>query len=57
MAIRAGWRLRVLYVKGMIMIIAAGGAVNESLERRLMKEANSAAGRWLENNNSSYYKS
>lgn len=29
------------------MIMAAGGAVNESLDRRLMKDANKFAGRWL----------
>ena len=45
--ISAGCRLRMLYVKGMTMTIAAGGAFNESLESLLMKEASRVAGRWL----------
>jgi hypothetical protein len=48
MDMRAGWRLRVLYVKGMIMIMAAGGADSDRRARRLIKEASSVAGMWLD---------
>jgi hypothetical protein len=34
-------------VNGMVMTMAAGGAVNESRESRFMKEARRLAGRWL----------
>lgn len=34
-------------MKGMVAIIAAGGAKSASRERRLMKEAIVAAGRWF----------
>ncbi len=34
-------------MKGMIMMIAAGGAVSDSWANRLMKDATSAAGRSL----------
>lgn len=45
MTMQAGCFLSTLYVKGMIIIIAAGGAERERRERRLMKDANSVAGR------------
>ena len=34
-------------MKGMIMMIAAGGALKDIRERRLTNEARSVAGRWL----------
>ena len=47
MTMHAGCRLRRLYVKGMSITTAAGGALSESRARRLAKAATSAAGRWL----------
>lgn len=46
--IRAGCCLRMLYVKGTIMMIAAGGAFNESLDNLLTNDANKVAGKWLD---------
>lgn len=47
-AMRAGCRLRTLYVKGIIMMIAAGGALSDNLDSLLIKEANNDAGRCLQ---------
>jgi hypothetical protein len=44
---RAGCRLRMLYVKGMIIMIAAGGAFKDSLDNLLTNDANKVAGKCL----------
>lgn len=47
---RAGcWRI-TLYVKGISMMTAAGGAVNESLDSRFTNDATRFAGRCLREN-------
>ena len=47
MTINAGCCLRMLYVNGMIMTIAAGGALRDSLASLLTKEASRLAGSML----------
>jgi len=47
MIIKAGCFFRILYVKGMIMTIAAGGAESDNLDRRFTKDARRVAGKWL----------
>ena len=47
MTMRAGCRLRMLYVKGMTMIMAAGGALNDNLDNLLTNDANKVAGKCL----------
>ena len=47
MTIKAGCFLRILYVNGMIMTIAAGGALKDMRARRFTKDANRVAGRSL----------
>lgn len=44
---QAGWCFSILYVNGMIMTMAAGGAKSDRRESRLMKDARRVAGRWL----------
>jgi hypothetical protein len=46
--IKAGCFLRILYVKGIIITMAAGGAFSDNRERRFINEARRVAGRWLE---------
>lgn len=48
MAINEGCLFRMLYVKGMIITMAAGGADRERRARRFTKDARRLAGRWLE---------
>jgi hypothetical protein len=48
MHISAGWRLRTLYVKGMTITMAAGGAFNDSRDNLLMNDARRVTGRWLQ---------
>ena len=45
--IRAGCRLSMLYAKGIIMMMAAGGAVRERRASRFTNDARIVAGRWL----------
>jgi hypothetical protein len=44
---RVGCRLRMLYVKGMTIIIAAGGACNDSLDNLFTNDASKVAGKCL----------
>lgn len=39
--------MRMLYVKGITMMIAAGGAFNDSLDNLLTNDANKVAGKCL----------
>lgn len=48
--INPGCRLIILYVKGMVITIADGGADSERRARRLMKEARRVRGRCLDQN-------
>ena len=45
--IRAGCALRILYVKGMTITMAAGGALSDNRESFLTNEASRVAGRCL----------
>jgi hypothetical protein len=45
MTMHAGCLFKMLYVNGIIMMIAAGGAERERRERRLINDANNVAGR------------
>ena len=47
MTIKAGCRFSKLYVNGTTMMMAAGGAVSDNLESRLMKDARSVDGKCL----------
>jgi len=49
MAISDGCLFKMLYVKGMIMTIAAGGAFRDNRERRLINDASNVAGKCLVN--------
>lgn len=45
MPINVGCLLSILYVNGMTMIMAAGGAYSDNLDSRFMKDAKRVAGR------------